>query len=792
MKFPLSWLHEWVRPSVDEEQFLHRLTMSGLEVEEVVRHGAGLEQLVVARIEDCQPHPDADRLRVCSVNDGSGERLQIVCGAPNARTGLVAPLIRVGATLPDGTKIGKVKLRGVESSGMLCSGKELGLSGDHDGLLELSSELQPGQALLEALNLPDLSIELGLTPNRGDCLSIAGLAREIAAQYNLASSAPAWAPAPIQIERQVSIKLSAAQACPRYCGRVIEDVQPGVASPAWIQQRLTRSGLRPINALVDVTNYVMLELGQPLHAFDADKVQGDIDVRMAKPGEQLVLLDGKQVALDSDMLVIADDRGALALAGIMGGESSKIVDGSSSVFLESAHFAANAISGRARRLAMHTDASHRFERGVDPELPRRALERATELLVQIAGGRVGPVVEAVDADALPKRGEIALRGDRLDRVLGMQIPGEQVQRILARLGMEVRASADGWVAIPPSARFDLQREEDLIEEVVRIYGYDNVPVRLPRGEIALHSPSEMSIGDARLRQCMVARGYREAVNLSFAGAQLFADYGMADHAVKLANPLSADLGLMRQALAPSLVESALANLRRQVDRVRMFELGRVFLRQEQGSNEAEHLALVCCGDAVAEQWGMSARKPDFFDLKADVEALLASLGRAGEVQWVRSEQAHLHPGRSALLKIGEQNVGWAGALHPALQAKLDAPGEVYVAELNLDLLRPRSLARAGQISRFPQVRRDLALIVEEKISYADVRNAVLAQSIETLKELRVFDLYQGKGVPEGSKSFAIGLIFQHDSRTLGEQEVDAWVAAVRDRLTHAVGAAWRG
>jgi len=792
MKFPLSWLHQWVRPEIDEDSFLHRLTMSGLEVEAVDHHGAGLGDVVVARVVSCEQHPNADRLRVCQVDDGSGENLQIVCGAPNAREGLVAPLVRVGATLPDGTQIGKVKLRDVESTGMLCSGKELGLTGDHDGLLELSSELEAGAPLLQALNLPDLSIELGLTPNRGDCLSVAGLAREIAAQYDLVCSSPTLAPAKTEIDRSIAIELAAAAACPRYCGRVIEGVTPGIASPAWMQQCLTRSGLRPINALVDVTNYVMLELGQPLHAFDADCVKGSIVVRMAKSDERLELLDGRTVDLAEDMLVIADDSGALALAGIMGGASSKIGDDSSTVFLESAHFSPRAISGRARRLALHTDASHRFERGVDPELPRIALERATELLVQIAGGQAGPVVEAVAESELPTRSEISLRKARLDKVLGMHIEHGQVRGILERLGMVVSETATVWTALPPTARFDIQREEDLIEEVVRIYGYDNVPVRLPRGEIALRSPSETVVADSALRQLMVGRGFREAVNLSFASTELFKRYGWESEPVKLANPLSADLGLMRPALLPSLVEAVTANLRRQVPRVRMFELGRVFANAESAPTEAEHLALVSSGSALAEQWGVSDRKPDFFDLKAEVEALLELMGCANEVTWLPSQAPFLHPGRSATLMLGDAEVGHAGALHPALQSELDVAGEVYVAELNLDALRTKSLAQAGLISRFPQVRRDLAMIVDDQVGYERVRQSVHSTTIEALRELRLFDLYCGKGVPEGSKSFAIGLIFQHDSRTLGEQEVDAWVTAVRDRLTHDVGAAWRG
>ncbi len=790
MRFPLSWLREWVAVPDDEAGLLHRLTMGGLEVEAHQVQGAGLEQLVVARIESCEPHPDADRLRVCSVDDGSGQRLQIVCGAPNARAGLRAPLARVGSQLPNGQVIDQARLRGVASFGMLCSGRELGLSDDHDGLLALPEDAPPGQSLDQYLGYPDHIVELSITPNRGDCLSIAGLARETGALYGVPVRQPVIAVQAVTLERRLPIRLSAAEACPRYCGRLIEGLRPGLASPEWIQRRLRQCGLRPINALVDVTNYVMLEWGQPLHAFDADRIAGAIDVRWASPGERLRLLDERDVALDSDMLVIADDSGPLALAGVMGGGSSKVVDETRTVFLESAHFSPTAISGRARRLGLHTDASHRFERGVDPELPRLALERATELLLQICGGKAGAVVEAVETAALPRSEAIVLRQQRLERVLGMQLPAIEVLAALKGLGMQVSEIDGGWRALPPSCRFDLAIEEDLIEEVVRLHGYDRVPTHAPRGEIALISPSELWVADDQLAHALVARGYREAVCLAFGAVEAYRAWSFGPEFAALSNPLSADLAVMRPSLLPGLTHALIENQRRQIERVRLFELGRVFAGCD--GVEQQHLGVVACGPALPEQWGLPARVVDFHDLKADAEALLSRLGQHNAVQWRRSDRPFLHPGRSADLYLGDRRVGWLGHLHPALLRQLDSPQEIIALELELTALRPRAPVQLAAVSRQPSVRRDLALIIDEAVDYAHIQSSIAELGLSALRDLRLFDVYRGQGVPAGSKSLAIGLIFQEESRTLAEGEVDAWVEAVRHRLTAVAGASWRG
>lgn len=788
MRFPLSWLREWVDVAADDEALLQRLTMGGLEVEAVQAQGVGLDQLVVARIVDCQPHPDADRLRVCQVDDGSGELLQIVCGAPNARAGLVVPLIGVGRSLPDGTQIRRAKLRGVESAGMLCSARELGLSEDHEGLLELAAEARPGEPLDRHLGYPDCVVELSITPNRGDCLSIAGVARDLGALYATDIKPVAIEAAPVTLSQQLPIRLQAGEACPRYCGRYIEGLDATLASPDWMQRRLRQCGLRPINALVDVTNYVMLELGQPLHAFSADRLEEAIVVRWAAAGERLRLLDEREIELQPDMLVIADGRGPVALAGIMGGDGSKVVEQTRAIFLESAHFAPTAISGRARRLGMHTDAAHRFERGVDPGLPRQALERATSLLLQIAGGRAGPVIEAVEPQWLPARSPIVLRRARLQRVLGMHIDDRAVEAALRGLGLQVASIAEGWRAIPPGARFDLAIEEDLIEEVVRVHGYEQLPARLPGGEISLRSPSEFHVGDGELARLLIGRGYREAVCMAFGAPESYQRWSLPA-GIALANPLSADLAQMRPSLLPGLTQAVLENLRRQQDRVRLFEIGRVFASD---GSESHRLGLVAAGPALPEQWGLPGRTVDFHDLKADAESLLSLLGRQGDIEWRRSQQAFLHPGRAADLCIDGHCAGWIGHLHPGLLRALDAAGELLVLELDLRALRPRAGPALAPLSRFPSVRRDLALIVDESVQFAEVRQAVAELALSSLRELRLFDVYRGQGVPEGSKSLAIGLIFQEDSRTLAEGEVDAVVAELRQRLTASVGASWRG
>ncbi|GFZ95124.1 phenylalanine--tRNA ligase subunit beta [Dyella caseinilytica] len=772
MKFSENWLRELVEIKADRAALAHALTMAGLEVEELTPLGENLSGVVVAEIIGAQKHPEADRLQVCKVDAGSGEPLQIVCGAPNARIGIKVPLATVGANLPGGIAIKAAKLRGVESFGMLCSAKELGIDNDASGLLELSSDAPVGRPLADYLGLPDASIELKLTPNRPDCLGLVGLAHDVAALFGSHVKVPAQAEAAVTGAACRGIRLDAGADAPRYLGRIIEGFDPTARTPLWLAERLRRAGLRPISAVVDVTNYVMLELGQPLHAFDNDTLQGDIVVRHAHDGETLKLLDGSEVKLDTGFLLIADEKKALAVAGVMGGYDSRVTDATHNIFLESAHFAPAAIMGRARKLGMHTDASHRFERGVDPELPRRALERATELLLAIAGGKAGPVLVAENPSDLPKPAAVGLRRARLKRVLGVEVADAEVARIFTALGMQVETTAEGWRITAPSSRFDIEREEDLVEEVARIYGYDRIPTHIPAGELALAIDPEARLNELAVREQLAAREYYEAVNLAFVSHALLAKWGIGEKLVPLANPLSADLAVMRPSLLPGLIEALSHNRARQQERVRLFEIGRVFGAGDPPV-ETPSLAIVASGHARAEQWGEAARPLDFFDLKGDLDALIAW---GGEPQrWsVHADglPGWLHPGRGARVARDGQTAGYLGALHPQLAKTLDLGPDVHVLELALEPLLGRRLPKAQPVPRFPAVRRDIAVDVPEQMAWSQIEQAVRSSLGAALVELRLFDRYSGKGVEAGRKSLAMGLILQDASRTLTDDDAD--------------------
>ena len=792
MKFSENWLRELVDVQADRAELAHALTMAGLEVEELTPLGEGLDGVVVAEIIGAEKHPQADRLQVCRVDAGQAEPLTIVCGAPNARAGLKVPLAMVGTKLPGGIAIKAAKLRGVESFGMLCSAKELGIDTDASGLLELPADAPVGKSLADYLGLPDASIELKLTPNRPDCLGLVGLAHDVAALFGSAAKVPAPAEVRVTGEARRGIRLEAGKDAPRYLGRIVEGIDPAARTPLWLAERLRRAGLRPIGAVVDVTNYVMLELGQPMHAFDNDTLEGDLVVRHARAGERLKLLDGSEATLDQGFVLIADEKKALAVAGVMGGYDSRVTDATRNVFLESAHFAPAAIMGRARKLGLHTDASHRFERGVDPELPRRALERATELLLAIAGGKAGPVLVAENLADLPQPAAVVLRRARLKRVLGVEVADAEVARIFTALGMRVETQVDGWRITAPSSRFDIEREEDLIEEVARIFGYDNIPTATPTGALSLAIEPEARIGELALREQLAARGYFEAVNLSFVSAELLARWGLAGQGVPLANPLSADLAVMRPSLLPGLVEALRHNRARQQERVRLFEVARVFGAGDPPV-ETPSLAIVACGSARAEQWGEPSRALDFFDLKGDLDALLAW---GGEPQrWAVHADglpSWLHPGRGARLSRDGVTAGYLGALHPQLAKALDLGPDVHVLELQLAPLLARRLPRARPVPRFPTVRRDLAVDVPETVSWSQIEQAVRRTLGERLGELRLFDRYSGKGVEAGRKSLAMGLILQDASRTLTDDDADRCVREAIAALEQSCKAKLRG
>ncbi len=795
MKFSENWLRQHVKTSATRDELAATLTAIGLEVEEMTVLGAALDGVVVARIVDCAKHPQADKLQVCQVDAGNGAMLQIVCGAPNARPGLVAPLATIG-TQVGALTIKAATLRGVDSNGMLCSAKELGIDADASGLLELPKDAPVGTPLADYLGLPDASIELKLTPNRADCFGVRGIAFDVAAATGCEVEPLDNVPMPALHDAILPFELNAGAYAPRYLGRIMKGVDAATPTPLWMAERLRRSGVRPISLLVDVTQYVMLELGQPMHAFDRDLLTGPVGVRHARAGETLKLLDGRVVVVDSGFLLITDADRPVALAGLMGGFDTRVTDATRNVFLEAAHFAPSAIIGRSRKLGMHTDAAHRFERGVDPELPRIAIEHATRLIVEIAGGAPGPVVEAVLPEHLPQPQSIQLRRARLARVLGTQVGDADVARILTALGLAVVPTPDGWTVTPAARRFDLALEEDLIEEVARIHGYDAIPATLPGGGMRLAAPSETRISDHDARRQLVARDYLEAINYAFIDAALLQTWTMGGQGVALANPLSAELGVMRPSLLPGLAAALARNTARQQSRVRLFEIGKTFARAEAGQAPLETLriAAVVCGDAASQQWGMPARALDFHDLKGDLDSLSALSG--AELGYRASSEAFAHPGRSAdvyrLVEAGDDvRIGWIGQLHPRLQQAIEVDAEVYAFELDLDLLLGRDLPRARVMSKYPSVRRDLAFVVAEAVSWAAMQATVKRAAGQSLREVRLFDRYAGKGVETGFKSLAMGLILQDESRTLADRDVEAVVADVVAALEREHGAAIR-
>ena len=779
MKFSENWLRSHVPTTASRDELSAVLTAIGLEVEEVTPLGGGLDNVVVARIVEAVRHPEADRLQICQVDAGQGTLLQIVCGAPNARVGLLAPLALVGARI--GTlDIRPATLRGVQSNGMLCSARELGLDSDASGLFELPEDAPVGQGLVEYLGLPDASIEIKLTPNRADCFSLRGIAFDVAAATRCDVLPLADTTVAAIGTRELAIELLAGAEAPRYLGRVIEGVDAAAKTPLWMAERLRRSGVRPVSLLVDITQYVMLELGQPMHAYDLATLQGTIGVRRSRAGETLKLLDGRDAALDDSFLVITDADRPVGLAGLMGGFETRVTDATTAVFLEAAHFAPAAIMGRGRKLGLHTDAGHRFERGVDPALPRTAIELASRLVMELAGGTPAPVTEAVRGSDLPSPAVIGLRRARIRRVLGITIEDVEVERILRALGMQVASAAEGWEVTAPSRRFDIAIEEDLIEELARIHGYDQIPTTLPGGASRVAMPTETRLDELSVRRQLVARGLQETLNFAFVDAPLLSQWQFNEDLVPLANPLSAELAIMRPALLPGLVATLGRNAARQAGRVRVFELGRVFTAQAGAGQpaplETQRVAVAVCGDAEAEQWGLPARKVDFHDLKGDLESLAAASGAVLEFR--RSTRPSGHPSRSADILRDGVCIGWLGQIHPRLAKAMEIDVDVYGFELDLAPLTARALPRAGELSRFPAVRRDLAVLAPEAVAWTDLAMCVRVAAGPLLREVNLFDRYVGQGVEPGFKSLAMGLILQDKSRTLTDRDVDAVVAEV--------------
>jgi len=780
MRISLQWLSEWIGgPLPAPKDLAARLTMAGLEIEGIEAAAPPLPGVIVGEIVERVKHPNADTLSVCQVSTGA-EIVQIVCGAPNARVGLKAPLATVGAKLPGGMVIQQARLRGVESFGMLCSARELALSEESNGLLELPVELRTGASLVAALGLDDSILEVNLTPNRGDCMSVLGIAREVAALTGHALTGPTLTAVPAASNERFPVELAAGAGCVRFASRVIRGLNPQAKSPAWMRERLRRAGLRPISAAVDVTNYVMLELGQPMHAYDLRELAGGIVVRRARAGETLKLLDGREVAMDESVLVIADHEKALGLAGVMGGDHSGIGDQTTDVLLEVAFFLPAAIAGRGRRYGLVTDASQRFERGVDPTLQSRAIERATALLCACAGGTPGPTQLAELTNELPQPAVARLRPERARRVIGADISDATIASMLTGLGMTLDQAASAWRVTPPTWRFDIAIEEDLIEEIARTHGFDRIPETVQAARQPIPAVTETRIRGDAAADMLVQRGYFEAITYSFIEPGQQELFAPGAPSLTLSNPISAELATMRASLWPGLAAALASNQRRQQSRVRLFEVGRKFIlaRDDGALHEVPVIAGIAAGSAVPEQWGAPKAAVDFFDVRADIEALLRATGAADEFRFVPGQHPALHPGQTAEIRRGDAHAGWIGRLHPDVERRLELTYSAIVFELELETAMAAAVPHFHEVSRFPAVRRDLAIVVEEAVPVQKLLDCVQNAAGTVLRDTTVFDIYRGAGIETGRKSVAIGLNLQDVSRTLTDDETDAIVARV--------------
>ncbi|WP_406827863.1 phenylalanine--tRNA ligase subunit beta [Microbulbifer sp. ARAS458-1] len=794
MKFSNAWLREWVNPDLTAQQLADQITMAGLEVDAVEPVAGAFSGVVVGEIVACEQHPDADKLRVCKVKGHPEGEMQVVCGAPNARTGIKIPFALVGAKLPGDFKIKKAKLRGVESFGMLCAQTELELGDDNDGIWELPEDAVTGTDLREYLQLDDSTIEVDLTPNRSDCLGVAGIAREVGVLNRCEVTPPAIeAVAPV-IDDSLQVSLLAEDACPRYVGRVIRNINIDAETPLWMQERLRRSGVRSIDPVVDVTNYVLLELGQPMHAFDLAKLSGGIKVRMAEQGEKLTLLDEQEVELKADTLLIADEKGPLAIAGIMGGLDSSVTKATNDIFLESAYFSPLAIAGKARSYGLHTDSSHRFERGVDYRLQEKAIERATQLLLEIVGGEPGPVHLREVTEAMPAERNITLRRQRVSGGLGIEMSDAEIVEIITRLGLEkIAEDAEGWTFLVPSFRFDIAIESDLLEELARVYGYNRIPSVALKASLDIVPRAEASVAQSRLEQTLLSRGYQEAITFSFIDRDASAKFDPEVEPVALQNPISADLSVMRTTLMPGLVKALQYNLNRQQDRLRLFETGLRFVPGKEGEalQQERMLAGLIYGTRQPEGWTGSKDLVDFYDIKADVEALLSHFEAEGEFTFVPARHSALHPGQCAELQRNGKPVGVLGALHPELQKAYDLPKGAFLFELSLDGLGQAVIPAFTPLSKFPEVRRDLAILADVDTPVGQLAESAVTAAGEFLTDFNIFDVYQGKGIDFNRKSVAMGLTFQHPSRTLNDEEINAAVQAVVSELEQKYNASLR-
>ena len=782
MLFSENWLRTWIDPEASTEELAHRLTMAGLEVDAIEPAAPAFDNVVVGEVKTVRPHPDADKLRVTEVFDGE-TTWQVVCGAPNAREGMKAPLARVGATLPNGMKIRQAKLRGEPSHGMLCGGDEIGLASVRDGLLELPADAPVGRDLREWLDLDDAVIELGITPNRGDVLSIAGLAQECSALFEARLAAPETCAPAATIDSTRAAAIEAADACPVYLTQVIEDVPARGDTDMQIAERLRRAGVATVEPIVDLLNYVMLETGQPMHAFDADRLDGDIRVRWAKAGEKMIGLNEQELTLEDDCLVVADAATPIALAGIIGSQPSGVSGATRRIVLESAYFTPEAVAGRARRFGLTTDAAFRFERGVDPSLPRQAIDRAAQLITEMLGGNAGPVVEATGGRELPAPVPITLDMDWAERRLGLPVATERAADLLTRLGCEVSADGNVLGVVPPTRRFDLAIPEDLLEELARLIGYDNFRAPITRMTPEIGLPAATDNTTTRIGDLMADRGYFEAITYSFVDRELDAVITPDSPAIALANPIASQMAVMRQSLWPGLLEAVAHNQKRQQPAIRLFETGHRFAGSTaDAARETGELAFVAAGHAAPEQWGQATRPIDFYDLKGDLEDLLDGLGLGDALSFRAGSHPALHPGQCADVLVDGHPVGEIGALRPETLKAFDLKGPVFVARLSLAGIDERPLPQGAPLSKFPRIRRDLALVTPTTLAFRDLAEAIREAGGAFLHEIEPFDRYVGEGVAECKQSLAVKLVFQNDERTLTDDEITDTINHILEHL----------
>ena len=774
MKFSESWLREWINPEISSEMLADQLTMAGLEVDNVEKVAGDFTGVVIGKVVECKQHPNADKLRVTKVDIGKDELLDIVCGAPNCRQGLMVACATVGAVLPGDFKIKSAKLRGEPSEGMLCSYSELGITDDHNGIIELPDNAPLGKDIREYLNLNDVMIDISVTPNRADCFGIVGVARDISAVNNIPMKEIKIANVPATISDTLSIQIDAPKAAPRYLGRVIKNININATTPLWMKEKLRRGGIRSVDAVVDITNYVLLELGHPMHAFDLKQIEKGIIVRYAHQDEEMTLLNGNEVKLNDKTLVIADHNKVLAIAGIMGGEKSSVTQSTTDIFLESAFFAPLAITGKAREYGLHTEASHRYERGVDPALQFVAMERATQLLVDICGGEVGPVIEVTNQNELPSQATIKLRRNKIDRIIGYTIETQKITDILVRLGCEVEYQDDTWIIKSPSWRFDLQIEEDLVEEVARIYGYNNIPNANMKIESVMQPKPESIISLRRIKDLLVDRGYQEAVTYSFVDPKVQHILHPNEPAITLPNPISSEMSVMRLSLWSGLLDAVLYNQNRQQSRLRLFETGLRFIPDEKcefGVRQEFMLSGIITGNLYEDHWQLPKKSVDFYDLKGDLEAIFSLLGCDEQVQFNRSELSALHPGQSAVINLNDEVIGYFGVLHPEIEKKLSLNSKTLVFEINLAKINFKKVPVAQDLSKYPSNKRDIAIIVSNTIPAAEIISVCKQAGGEQLIKVNLFDVYQGDNIKEDQKSLAISLILQDKSRTLEEEDI---------------------